>query len=53
MNAPLQLQRPQLLTEVARERIRDAIVGGELKLGEQMSEAQLAARNGHQQDTGA
>ena len=46
MNAPLPLQRPQLLTEVARERIRDAIVGGELKLGEQMSEAQLAARMG-------
>lgn len=46
MNAPLQLQRPQLLTEVARERIRDAIVDGELKLGEQMSEAQLAHRMG-------
>jgi DNA-binding GntR family transcriptional regulator len=46
MNAPLPLQRPQLLTEVARERIRDAIVGGELKLGEQVSEAQLAARMG-------
>jgi DNA-binding GntR family transcriptional regulator len=46
MNAPLPLQRPQLLTEVARERIRDAIVSGELKLGEQMSEAQLAARMG-------
>jgi DNA-binding GntR family transcriptional regulator len=46
MNAPLPLQRPQLLTKVARERIRDAIVCGELKLGEQMSEAQLAARMG-------
>ena len=46
MNAPLPLRRPQLLTEVARERIRDAIVDGELKLGEQVSEAQLAARMG-------
>jgi DNA-binding GntR family transcriptional regulator len=46
MNAPLPLQRPQLLTEVARERIRDAIVDGELKLGEQVSEAQLATRMG-------
>lgn len=46
MNAPLPLQRPQLLTAVARERICDAIVEGELKLGEQMSEAQLAARMG-------
>lgn len=46
MNAPLPLQRPQLLTEVARARIRDAIVDGEVRLGEQMSEAQLAQRMG-------
>jgi DNA-binding GntR family transcriptional regulator len=46
MNAPLSLQRPQLLTDMARTRIRDAIVDGELKLGEQMSEAQLAQRMG-------
>lgn len=46
MNAPLRLVRPQLLTERVCERIRDAIVGGELKLGEQVSEAQLAQRMG-------
>lgn len=38
----LRLQRPQLLTEMAFERIREAIVRGDLKLGEQVSEAQLA-----------
>jgi DNA-binding GntR family transcriptional regulator len=46
MNDPLSLQRPQLLTEVARVRIREAIIDGEVKLGEQMSEAQLAQRMG-------
>lgn len=46
MNAPLRLERPQLLTDLAHERIRDAIVAGELKLGEQVSEAQLAQRMG-------
>jgi DNA-binding GntR family transcriptional regulator len=46
MNAPLRLERPQLLTELACERIRSAIVDGELKLGEQVSEAQLAQRLG-------
>jgi DNA-binding GntR family transcriptional regulator len=46
MNAPLRLQRPQLLTELACERIRAAIVDGEFALGEQMSEAQLALRLG-------
>ncbi len=46
MNAPLRLERPQLLTDLAHERIRNAIVAGELKLGEQVSEAQLAQRMG-------
>jgi DNA-binding GntR family transcriptional regulator len=44
MNAPLRLERPQLLTDLACERIRTAIVDGELRLGEQVSEAQLAQR---------
>jgi DNA-binding GntR family transcriptional regulator len=44
MNAPLSLERPQLLTDRVCERIREAIVRGELKLGEQVSEAQLAHR---------
>lgn len=42
MNKPLLLERPQLLTDVVVERIRAAIIGGELRLGAQMSEAQLA-----------
>jgi DNA-binding GntR family transcriptional regulator len=46
MNHPLRLERPQLLTDLAYERIRAAIVDGELKLGEQVSEAQLAQRMG-------
>lgn len=46
MNAPLRLERPQLLTDVVCERIRSAIVDGEFALGEQMSEAQLAQRLG-------
>jgi DNA-binding GntR family transcriptional regulator len=46
MTETLRLERPQLLTELACERIREAIVGGEFKLGEQMSEAQLAQRLG-------
>jgi DNA-binding GntR family transcriptional regulator len=46
MNAPLRLERPQLLTDVVCERIRTAIVDGEFNLGEQMSEAQLAQRLG-------
>ena len=46
MNAPLRLERPQLLTDLACERIRAAIVDGELDLGEQVSEAQLAQRLG-------
>jgi DNA-binding GntR family transcriptional regulator len=44
MNPPLRLARPQLLTSLVCERIREAIVRGELKLGEQVSEAQLAQR---------
>ncbi len=44
MPAPLRLERPQLLTDRVCERIREAIVRGELKLGEQVSEAQLAQR---------
>lgn len=44
MNPPLRLERPQLLTELVCERIRSAIVDGELRLGEQVSEAALAQR---------
>jgi DNA-binding GntR family transcriptional regulator len=46
MNPTLRLQRPQLLTGMAVERIRQAIVEGQLKLGEQVSEAQLAQQMG-------
>lgn len=46
MNGPLRLERPQLLTELAVERIRQAIVDGEIALGAQMSEAQLAKQMG-------
>jgi len=46
MNAPLRLERPQLLTGMALERIRTAIVEGQIQLGEQVSEAQLALKLG-------
>lgn len=46
MNAPLTVERPQLLTDIAYDRLREGIVAGELKLGEQVSEAQLAQRMG-------
>lgn len=46
MNAPLLVERPQLLTDLAYERLREGIVAGELKLGQQVSEAQLAQRMG-------
>ena len=46
MNAPLRLERPQLLTDLACDRIREAIVDGTFALGAQMSEAQLAQRLG-------
>lgn len=46
MNKPLLLERPQLLTDLAVERIRAAIVDGELGLGAQVSEAQLAQQLG-------
>jgi DNA-binding GntR family transcriptional regulator len=46
MKKQLDLQRPRLLTEVVGERIREAIIKGDLKLGEQVSEAQLAALMG-------
>lgn len=46
MNAPLLLERPQLLTDLAYDRLREGIVAGELKLGQQVSEAQLAQRLG-------
>lgn len=42
----LRLVRPQLLTDLAVERIRDAIVQGDFKLGELVSEAQIAVRLG-------
>ena len=46
MNAPLLVERPQLLTDIAYDRLREGIVVGDLKLGEQVSEAQLAQRMG-------
>lgn len=46
MTKQFELLRPRLLTEVVGERIREAIVKGDLQLGEQVSEAQLAARMG-------
>ncbi|MDA7416048.1 GntR family transcriptional regulator [Xenophilus arseniciresistens] len=46
MNAPLLVERPQLLTDIAYDRLREGIVAGDLKLGEQVSEAQLAQRMG-------
>lgn len=46
MNPPLRLERPQGLTGMALERIREAIVEGALKLGAQVSEAQLAQQLG-------
>lgn len=46
MNAPLTLARPQLLTDLAYDRLREGIVAGELQLGQQVSEAQLAQRMG-------
>ncbi len=42
--ALLTLERPPLLTAQVCDRLRAAIVEGELKLGEQVSEAQLAQR---------
>ena len=42
--SPLHLERPPLLTAQVGERLRTAIIEGELKLGEQVSEAQLAQR---------
>lgn len=46
MKQNLDLQRPKLLTDVVGERLREAIVNADLKLGEQVSEAQLAQRMG-------
>ena len=43
---PLLLERPQLLTDLAVDRIRTAIVDGDLALGAQVSEAQLAQQLG-------
>jgi DNA-binding GntR family transcriptional regulator len=42
MSEPQPLERPQLLTDKVCDRLREAIVRGELKLGEQVSEVQLA-----------
>lgn len=41
-----QLERPRSLTDLAEERIRSLIVTGAFSLGEQLSEAQLAAQLG-------
>lgn len=43
---PLRLERPQLLTDMVLARLRQAIVDGQLALGEQVSEAQLAQQMG-------
>ena len=40
------VERPKTLTEIAIERIREAIVDGQYAFGEQLSEASLAARMG-------
>lgn len=45
-NTPLRLERPQLLTDMVLARLRQAIVDGQLALGEQVSEAQLAQQMG-------
>lgn len=42
----LLLERPQLLTDLVIEKIRDAIIQGDFKLGELVSEAQIAQRLG-------
>src|SRR5512133_2552962 len=41
-----QLERPKSLTDLAHEKIRQLIVSGEFPLGEQLSEASLAAQLG-------
>ena len=46
MNAPLLVERPQLLTHIAYDRLREGIVVVDLRLGEQVSEEQLAQRMG-------
>lgn len=46
MNTPLPLERPKLLTEMVLARIRQSIVDGQLALGSQVSEAQLAQQMG-------
>jgi len=40
------VERPKTLTEIATERLREAIVDGQYAFGEQLSEATLAARLG-------
>jgi DNA-binding GntR family transcriptional regulator len=45
-SAHAQLERPRSLTDLAEERIRTLIVSGAFSLGEQLSEAQLAAQLG-------
>jgi DNA-binding GntR family transcriptional regulator len=44
--APLRLERPKSLTELAEDRLRQLIVSGQFALGEQLSEASLAGRLG-------
>ncbi|MFZ4288215.1 GntR family transcriptional regulator [Variovorax sp. HJSM1_2] len=46
MSEQLRVERPQTLTDLAYDRLREGIVLGELKLGEQVSEALLAQRMG-------
>jgi DNA-binding GntR family transcriptional regulator len=46
MPATQRLERPQLLTEMALERIRSGIIEGQIALGAQVSEAQLALQLG-------
>lgn len=44
MNTSLKVERPKSLTDIAIDRIRDAIVEGKLAFGEALSESSLAQR---------
>jgi DNA-binding GntR family transcriptional regulator len=46
MTRSLKLERPKLLTDLAASKIREAVVKGEFKLGERLSEAQVAEKLG-------
>jgi DNA-binding GntR family transcriptional regulator len=46
MARSLTLERPKLLTELAAAKIREAVVRGDFKLGERLSEVQIAQKLG-------